>query len=230
MPNSSATQTHTVGPARWILIVPWSAIFLAAQTVGTINGVVIDPDGNPVPDARVRLADAPVRAMNIEKTTPTGTDGKFVIGNVKWGTYTLQAMKPEEGYPDPFVLMYRYHVVQPTATVSPAQPVADIVVPIGPKAGQLRISIADAATGKELDSATMTLVRRDDEFVKTSIPVAGAPVLVPAETLLVIAIHVDGYSDWYYPGRTVRGLAEPISLGSGEQKTLRVRLQPLPPK
>jgi hypothetical protein len=203
------------------------SVSVGAQATGTITGVVVDGNGDPVPHARVRLAED-MRAMDLSKTFPAGDDGRFVISNVRWGTYTVQAMKPEDGYPDPFVLIYRYHVSQPTVTVAAATPTAEVTVPIGPKAGSLLVRAVDGATGKELGPATLTLRRRDDPRVAIQLEAASDAVLVPAAAPLMIAVHVDGYADWYYPGVGPQALAKPLTLGAGEEKSLDIKLAPLP--
>jgi hypothetical protein len=54
-----------------------------------LSGVVVDPDGRPVPDARVALTAAPVEVPDI--AVLTGEDGGFTITVPVSGSYRLAA-------------------------------------------------------------------------------------------------------------------------------------------
>ena len=59
---------------------------LAQQTLGSINGTVLDPSGAAVAGATVSVTDA---AINVTETTTTQRTGYFQIFNLPIGTYTV---------------------------------------------------------------------------------------------------------------------------------------------
>jgi len=59
---------------------------LAQQTLGSLNGTVLDPSGAAVPGAKVTVTDA---AINITRTTTSQKTGFFQIFNLPVGTYTV---------------------------------------------------------------------------------------------------------------------------------------------
>ncbi|MGA2217261.1 MAG: carboxypeptidase-like regulatory domain-containing protein, partial [Terracidiphilus sp.] len=59
---------------------------VAQQTLGSLNGSVLDPTGAAVPGATVTVSDA---AINVTASTTTQTDGFFQIFNLPIGTYAI---------------------------------------------------------------------------------------------------------------------------------------------
>ena len=196
---------------------------------GVITGAVLDGNGQPVVGATVRLADAPVRAIDLDRATTAVTDerGKFVISGVKWGIYTLQAMKPEDGYPDPFVQFYRPAGAQPTVSISEYRPNEDVIVPIGPKAGSVEITVKDAVTGKPVGGAEARLRRWRAPFYSVSVPADGK-VVIPSGVGIDLEVHAEGYEEWHYfsSGNGVKPGA--LEMAPGEKRIVEVRLRPLP--
>ena len=60
----------------------------AQQTLGSVNGTIVDASGAAVPDAIVTAADADI---NVARTTKTQADGYFQLFNLPIGTYTVKA-------------------------------------------------------------------------------------------------------------------------------------------
>lgn len=59
------------------------------ESFGVVDGIVVDSDGVPVPNASITI-----KAGNVDyKNTTTDSEGKFTILNVKYGTYNLVAEK-----------------------------------------------------------------------------------------------------------------------------------------
>ncbi len=66
----------------------------SAQTAGslaTISGTVFDPDKTVVPNAGVSIKN---ELTGIFRTTTTGADGHFSVGNLPVGTYTIEVSSP----------------------------------------------------------------------------------------------------------------------------------------
>lgn len=57
--------------------------------MGSVSGVVLDADGEPVPDARVYFTSAPGPIQDVAAVTQP--DGRFVLTTPLEGSYTLEA-------------------------------------------------------------------------------------------------------------------------------------------
>ncbi|MGA9566361.1 MAG: TonB-dependent receptor [Candidatus Korobacteraceae bacterium] len=78
--------------AAALLVLVFAASALAAEPpLARISGKVLDPQGNPVPAARVSLQNA---AGSIVRTTTTDDQGSFSIEQVDQGSYQLLASTP----------------------------------------------------------------------------------------------------------------------------------------
>jgi Carboxypeptidase regulatory-like domain len=64
---------------------------VAQQTLGSINGTVLDPSGAAVVGATVTATDA---SINVTQTTTTQKTGFFQIFNLPIGTYTVAVTQP----------------------------------------------------------------------------------------------------------------------------------------
>ena len=82
----SVAECGLVLSTALFLLVPISA----QQTLGSINGTVLDPSGAAVPDATIVATNA---AINFSRTTTSQSTGFFQMFNLPVGSYT--------GYGDP---------------------------------------------------------------------------------------------------------------------------------
>src|SRR5262249_46448136 len=82
-----------------------------ATRLRTLEGVVMDVQSLPLSDATVRLwADAERRTLVLEEKT--NADGKFMLANVKRGTYFIEFLAP--GF-NPYLTEIRVSNVSSTA-------------------------------------------------------------------------------------------------------------------
>ncbi|HEV2494011.1 MAG TPA: carboxypeptidase-like regulatory domain-containing protein [Terriglobia bacterium] len=173
------------------------SVEIHVQTSGTIKGVVVDEQDKPVPKAKVQLVPAPLGAQRrLIHFYETDSEGRFVIGNVTWGTYRVFAGKEEVGYPEIAGTFYGLQAF-PTVSLHPSSPAASITIHLPPKAGAIKsISVIDAVTGAQMDSAAIWL-RRDavpDASIETSTMVKR--ILVPSNTDVSIQIKAPRYKAW----------------------------------
>jgi hypothetical protein len=63
----------------------------AQQTLGSLNGTVVDSSGAAVPDANITVNDPDI---NVSRTTKTGGNGFYQIFNLPIGHYKVQAAHP----------------------------------------------------------------------------------------------------------------------------------------
>ena len=192
--------------------------------VGSIHGVVVNELGQPVIAAKVfaDLLDGLQHAKALI-SAETDNEGKFTVDRLEWGPYRIDAQKESEGYPDTSFDFYSEGRTF-TASVSPGKPVANIRVVIGPKAGVISGSIADAITGAPVNATfNMRRVRSPNMFIGTSVP-PQFRVLIPPRTEVLVEVHAPGYNVWYYPGSSSQ--SAPLRLQSSETVTLDVKLDP----
>lgn len=200
------------------------SMLVSAQERGQITGVVVDEVGRPLAKAMVHITEQkgfvghrPVQAYE------TDEQGHFAINRVPWGSYLVLAGKEDAGYPDTKLAFYS-NLEVPTVTLSPMFPKADVRVQLGPKAGVLELSpVTDAVTGKKIESPSITLRRSQnpDLFITTS--AAGARILVPSETDILLEVSAPGYK----PSASSDGIANTrIRLKPEEVRKLAVSLQP----
>jgi hypothetical protein len=207
-----------------------AAIQLSSQTSipsGVIRGTVVNEDSEPVAGADVRVNcdtdESP--GSRLVRYVQTDGAGRFVMGGLKPGRYSVFAKKESDGYPYSGYGVYAVGAA-PTADVSAASPTADVQVRIGPKAATVVLSISDAVTGKPLSPA-VRIWRWTEErvFMSTEVHSPGK-VLIPARIEVGLEVSEPGYQTWQYCGPS--GQPAPLNLFSGSTLALDVKLQPVP--
>ncbi|MGD1105339.1 MAG: carboxypeptidase-like regulatory domain-containing protein [Terriglobia bacterium] len=203
----------TVG---WVLLMACVSAAGGAETGGTIKGVVVNETGTPVAGAQVlplRVEVKPSHHVHLP-IHEADDEGRFSIENLPWGTYTVSADKEDDGYPNAsFGVFADHNHPFPVVTLELASPTAVVTIHLPPKAGAIQsISVVDAVTGMEMNSAAITLRRAAEptHFVGTSTTMT--PILVPSNTDVSVEITATGYKSW--PGK-----GEPI-------KTAQIKLSP----
>jgi len=194
---------------------------------GLIEGTVIYEDGRPAQGTTVFVW--PTDRGMAAKVRSADTDelGHFQIKHLWLGKFAVTAKKEDEGYPDTSTSFYRDSKIAPI-TLSLSHPSATDTILLGPKAGILVGTVADAGTGAPLDPC-VDFHRASDpnNFLSgTGLVNAKYRVLVPSNRDVIMKIWHEGYLPWYYPGANNKSEAKTLRLASGEEKTLHMRLQP----
>jgi hypothetical protein len=123
---------------------------------GSIEGVVVDPDGKPVADAVVHETSDdghPLGGTIFRSATMTDAHGKFVLDHVipaekvavwayKWDDYYEDVMEP-------FTFNRPKNLKIPVVEVKPGQTITGVRIQFPQKAGKLHLYVRDADT-KEL--------------------------------------------------------------------------------
>lgn len=137
------------------------AAIAAAQSPeprGAVTVKVIDQQGNPVQSAVVRVNPPPNGAIssasNICKTDSSGTCTR---NDLPIGTYLVDAMKPEDGYPDLRFALYSPQSRAIEVVLTPGSPDSNVQFLVGPKAAKLKLNVLDDATGSPIDAPTIIL-------------------------------------------------------------------------
>ncbi|HZU29138.1 MAG TPA: carboxypeptidase-like regulatory domain-containing protein [Bryobacteraceae bacterium] len=201
------------------------ASYAIAQGTGTIKGKVLDENGVALANANVRVVR--VVAGGSPRLVPredlADVRGEFQIA-LPWGSYILCPSKEADGYADTIADLYA-STPRPIVTLSAASPAPYVVLRTGPRAGVLKIqSITDAATGRAISTASVTVTRRDTgAFMGTN---GKSEFFIPALIDVSVKITAPGYIDWFYPGVDNERNANWIRLKPGEHLSAIVALGP----
>jgi hypothetical protein len=161
---------------------------------GTISGIVVDMEGNPVSQA-----DVSVRRRN----AMTGPDipaqadkqGRFTVTGLEAETYKISASKEEDGYPEASTASFYagMKAIIQQITLNENEVSSGNVIRVGPKALKLFGHVVDAVTKKPVDGGRITLRRVDDPaaFLQTGLH-RSFKILVP-QVAITLEVSAPGY-------------------------------------
>jgi carboxypeptidase family protein len=192
-------------------------------TTGSVEGVVLDLQGKPIPGADVyALPEVDMRILAASATTDSA--GKFILQFLQPGGYFVYAYKESDGYPNGF---FRFLTApggqtQVAAKVEAGQATTGVTMKLA-KFAQLKFNVIDE-NGKQV-LATLTFTREDQpgDFI-TGTSEDNKPMLVPPVPFR-LTVDRDGYEPWHYGGAKWQGKAGLIALKSGQSLSLAVRLR-----
>ena len=133
----------------WFLAVPLVVLSLAgwvspvamAQANATVNGVVKDPSGAAIPNARVELTNVNTAVV---RTTTTNSDGAYAFPSVVPGVYTMRASAP--GFAS---------VSQPPTTLEVSQTATlDFQLKVGTTTQNVTVTASEGAALEDFDVGT----------------------------------------------------------------------------
>lgn len=188
-----------------------------AGDTGTIQGIVLDGDGNPI--VCVSVYALPWDDMLRRRfTTTTDDSGQFTIAGLPSGLVYPHAYNYAAGYPDDFFSFY----LEPGApmtevTVKAGETIKDVVIRRGPKYARQEFAIF-GPDGKPFEAASL-------DFDRPDIPGPYGSSLGPNMSMLVppvpfrVTVHEEGYAPW---------TSQMLELKSGETFHLDVSLTPSP--
>ena len=144
-----------------------------------------------------------------------------------FGKFAVAASKEDEDYPDMSDQFYSDGKFE-TITLSSGHKAETVIFRLGPKAGVLLGTVADAVSNAPLSPCV--------EFIRVSEPNNSLSasgwvkpqykLLIPSDTGILLKISLDGYKTWYYPGTVDYAAAKSVWPGPGEKKTIDIRLEP----
>jgi hypothetical protein len=196
---------------------------------GSIDGTVLYEDGRPTKGATVYASPLGRPIIGIIPHADTDETGYFriAIPSSWFGRFAVAAKKEDEDYPDMSTQFYSDGKFE-TITLTSGHPTQTVAIHLGPKAGVLVGTVAEALSNTPLSPCV--------EFRRASEPnnfLSGSglvkpqyKLLIPPNTDILVNISLDGYKTWYYPGTLDRAAATPVRLGPGEIRTLDIRLEP----
>ena len=110
---------------------------------GAITGTVLDEHGRPIEGAQVCVSDDLGNKRRSFCDSTTDKTGQFQVQHVPLGKHDVDASKPEEGYAGSTNGL-------PTEAVNltSEDPLARVILKLGPKDGILVLTASDKCTGK----------------------------------------------------------------------------------
>ena len=189
---------------------------------GMVEGVVVDGDGKPLPDATLTSYTQAKGVTRDVMQYQVNENGEFSL-RLPEGKVWLSAHKESEGYPYAFFAFYLMPgQVFPTVEVKPGETIKGVVVRVGVKAAHLNYEVVDEHGKSVLGRFIFTRLDQTEPF-STSV-LAKDDLLVPPAPFRV-TFEAKGYKPWHYGGDQCRGKEGVISLKSGEVLNLTIRLQ-----
>lgn len=191
---------------------------------GQISGAVINEYGTPIDKARVWIDVAASGNLHNSQFADTDEHGRFEFRGLKLRRFVIAAEKPEDGYPDPRLSIYRPAPTEVILTKDMTS--ADMTLQVGPKAGVLTGTLRDKTTGKIIVGG-FSLTRVDDP--KVAVGMSGAAefrLLLPPGTDVILEASAPGFKSWFYPGSPDLASAVPLHLESDEHQELDIEMEP----
>jgi hypothetical protein len=210
----------------------------AQESRGIIAGGVLDEHGQPVVGAqvcvgRIVVNDKHSQTLHSNCFAKTDDSGQFRVENISMGNVVVEASKPKEGYcglgsggANPKVTTQTT-----TVTLSPASPVANVVLKLGPKDGMVAPIVADLLTGQPIYNFMAEARVYDTEHPNENhAAITGGfsrwttSLCVPANTDLSLRVWAKGYKAVVYPSPTQPSVPTTMRLTPGETVSFQVGL------
>jgi hypothetical protein len=206
----------------------WALGGASGEEAGSIEGTATYEDGKPVHGATV-YAHPLDRGMGaMVPHADSDENGHFIIRiDRSWfGRFAVAGKKEDEDYPDMTMQFYSDGTFQVVKLTS-RHPRATVAIRLGPKAGVLVGTVADADTGVPLNTCVdFRRASNPNNFLTgTGLVNARYRVLVPSNTDVLMSIWLAEYKPWYYPGTSDKSHSTPVHLKPGEEQALDIRLE-----
>jgi hypothetical protein len=199
---------------------------LPQEPTGIISVKVIDQQGNPVPDAIVKMDPPPGRMLLYSSPScKTDTSGVCSTDDLPMDTYYVRAMKPSDGYPNISFSFYSHESKPIIVQLTASQPTVSVVFTLGPRAARLKLEVVDDVSGEPVDNPAVILRSASDphDFIGMGRS-PDSSVLVPPDKDINIEIRADGYLPWHSTEHSEVIAGNVVRLRSGDQQELTIRL------
>ncbi|MGH9543364.1 MAG: hypothetical protein ACRD2H_15975 [Terriglobales bacterium] len=185
-----------------------------------IEGIVLGEGGRPLPSARVNALQMGVALGTAAPEAETDANGRFRMTLLSWGKYAVIAQKVSDQSPNSFGMNSSLYgePPAPVAVLSPSNPLARVIVRLGPRAGALDLKLIDAVTGAPLPYIAFAMSLVGNPRVGESGSQGCCTVLFPPGRAVFFRVEMPGYQPWQAR----------LRLASGERRKLEIRLWPVP--
>ena len=185
---------------------------------GRIKGTVIDQAGQPIAGAFVMAVESLNQNLNNPPSAKSDSNGQFEISGLPLRNYHVYASKPPDGYPEADPAYSEEN--QAAIALSPDRPSANVVISIR-KAGIVRLDVKDKATGKPVAGRyKLSAPGRWETGGEVSYP-----LLIHPSTDVMLEVSANGYRTLFYSDASNPSRPLPLRLESGEQRSLKIKLE-----
>jgi hypothetical protein len=191
---------------------------------GRVIGTVLDELDQPINKAQVcTVVNLPGESHSL-CVARTDKTGQFQINHLPMGTFGLVASKIDDGYED-----FEHAVPEQAVTLTPQQPLASVIVKLGPRAGILIPSVKDMVTGKPVPDFWVSW--KFDIPNGSSTGTSGfsrwtTRTSIPADRDLSLEVSAHGYKKWVWADGSNPSQPLYLRLRSAEQRVITIELQP----
>jgi hypothetical protein len=189
---------------------------------GRITRTVVNSDGEPVSQALIctTIHSSPNSSRTEYGPVRTDKDGRFELDHLPIGEIGIFAEKREAGY------WTEDQKSTQTVSLTSQDPLAPVLLRVGPPPGELTIAVRDKVTGKPVQSSKVRTTQGAHTFINENS--STTIVWVRPDADVMVQISAPGYKTWYYidpddPSQPV------LRLHAGENKTVDAYLEPKPP-
>jgi hypothetical protein len=189
---------------------------------GRITGTVINSDGESISHAAIctttRSSNGYSSSCNLAETDK---DGRFELDHLPLGDIGVFADKPNAGYWTDDLGESQ------TVTLTSQEPLAQMVVKVGPRPGELSIDIRDKVSNKPVESSMVRTTQGSHTFIHEHSSTVN--FFLRPDLDVMVQISAPGYKTWYYidpndPSQPV------LRMRSGEHKAVDAYLELKPPE
>jgi hypothetical protein len=194
------------------------------MTTGSVEGVVLDQQGKPIPDADVYVnLEEDMRHPAAQTTTDSA--GKFILRDLPPKRIYIYAYKESDWYPSGLWQFFAVPNDQALVVMKvEAGQTTPLTIKRGARFARLIVHITDE-NGNRI-GAGLQLTREDQHGDPYIMGTDGeVSMLVPPLPFRVMVNDEDGHEPWRYGGANYAGKAGLINLKSGQTLTLNVRLR-----
>jgi hypothetical protein len=197
------------------------------SATGTVEGIVVDANNKLTKDASVYADNLSMPAPARPHIALTDAQGHFVVDEVYPGQIVMRAFKEADKYAD--ITGTFDEPIGETHTeleMKAGDDFKGVVIRLGQKAGLLRWRVFDAGTNEPIKGITFQMCRGDHPSDRRYCMYGSArgdsTWFIPALAPISISVSAPNYSDWTYQDKK----SPYIALAPGEERTLKIKLQP----
>lgn len=196
------------------------------RETGSIEGVVRDVKGAPVPGATVYILDSSNIRHSLSRRIQVSTDsnGRFRFHSVSPGTIYVHAYKESDGYADAaFSFFVTNQKAWQTVTVEAGKVSRDVFIELGPKHAILKLLIRDERGNPILGAVTFVREDDPDRLLRRSSTLDETYFVPPVP--FRIEVESKGYQKWKYNDGKRRSDSNLIKLKPEETLTVTAQLK-----
>lgn len=218
-----------LAPASWATAHEQISQISHDPSLGTVEGVVVNANNKPIKGASVYADNLSMPSPARPYTVETDAQGHFVVDNVYPGDILMRAYKEADKYGDVVGAFGEPIGTNPKLEMKAGENFKGVVIRLDRKAGLLRFRVVDASTNELIRPGITIQMCRGGHLGEKRYCLFGSVqpdyrLFVPALVPLSISISAPNHSDWAYEDKARK--SPNITLAPGEDRTLKIKLQP----